>query len=289
VRKVLTGKHKDLFNYAMDLLRLPFTLFKRCYKSCTGKDLDKEEADTHKGLSTASWSHFKSKKSFKSINPFEQSLWSTRSKHPAWRLGQKRSWNMVALQTHGPSSEGERRHDDIFSMHDPQQDETNSCEQQQQQQQQQQQRQQQQQTEEKVIVLQEIDRLQQQIAHLKQHRDGKATTTQGQGFTPIGVLPLSATAAASTARYARSSKLDRQIVGIRNTPADTALTPTVCKKQRQDCLECRQQQLWSSLVIQHLYLSRIHQRCLPVLVPRVSRFGSRCNVTVMVTSVKQRY
>jgi hypothetical protein len=89
---------QDYAELALWLLNCPFSLYKGCLKCCTGRDLDKEEAQAHAGFK--SWSHVQSslKKSASMLRGSDDKDQPEKSKHPAWRHGQKRSWQLIAMQ-----------------------------------------------------------------------------------------------------------------------------------------------------------------------------------------------
>ena len=73
-------------------------LYKRCVKCCTGRDLDKEEEQAHYGF--RSWSHIRSTFERAARLPRSNREESQKlSKHPEWRHGQTRSWQLVAMQS----------------------------------------------------------------------------------------------------------------------------------------------------------------------------------------------
>jgi len=118
VRKILTNKHKDYLELALWLAGLPVKMYKRCVKCCTGRDLDKEQEQAQFGF--RSWSHIKS--TFDRASNFSRTRSAESqksSKHPQWRHGQKRSWQLVAMQSstvHADSRLHDNKADDIFSI-----------------------------------------------------------------------------------------------------------------------------------------------------------------------------
>jgi len=97
VRKILVGKHKDYADLALWLLSCPLAFYKGCLKCCTGRDLDKEEAQSHQGFKSWSQIHARLKKSTSKLRKTDSDQ-CEKSRHPAWRHGQKRSWQLIAMQ-----------------------------------------------------------------------------------------------------------------------------------------------------------------------------------------------
>ena len=109
---------QDYLELALWLAGLPVKMYKRCVKCCTGRDLDKEQEQAQYGF--RSWSHIRSTIDRVSNFSRTRSAESQKSsKHPQWRHGQKRSWQLVAMQSntvHADSRLHDNKADDIFSI-----------------------------------------------------------------------------------------------------------------------------------------------------------------------------
>jgi len=87
---------QDYADLALHLASLPGQMYKRCMKCCIGRDLDKEEERNHFGFK--SWSRIKSNLRKTGRSESQQKS----NHHPQWRHGQKRSWQLVAMQSNTP-------------------------------------------------------------------------------------------------------------------------------------------------------------------------------------------
>ena len=88
---------QDYADLALWLLNCPLAFYKGCLKCCTGRDLDKEEAQSHQGFKSWSQIHARLKKSTSKLRKTDSDQ-CEKSRHPAWRHGQKRSWQLIAMQ-----------------------------------------------------------------------------------------------------------------------------------------------------------------------------------------------